>query len=175
MLIIGDNLKDLCKQHHIIDTDNAYDVNSLCLRLDDSIKRLVIPNQTIVDYGKALRSEWVVDEVVPKEGLEIARNGPVSGCSREHVHIPDGYFGMVQTKGSLARLFVSVTCNDGQVEAGFRGQVTFELINLGPFKVRIPKNAQVAQLFIFRASTKNAPRYAGKYQNAVGPTEFRPN
>jgi dCTP deaminase len=174
MLIVGENLRDLCRQHRIVDSDNAFDSTSLCLRLNDSIKEIKVSPQTVVDYGKALKSDWIVSSQVPTEGFELSRNSAILACSKERVHIPLGYFGMVQTKGSLARLFVSVTCNDGQVDPGFNGNVTFEIVNCGPLRVRIPRNAQIAQLFIFRASTKNVAPYSGRYQNAEGPTEFRP-
>jgi len=81
-----------------------------------------------------------------------------------------GYFGLVQTKGSLARLFVSVTCCDGQIEPGYNGKVTFEMVNLGPNIVKIPIGAKIAQTYVVRCSSRVTPAYAGKYQGATGPT-----
>lgn len=172
MLIVGDNLRDLCLQHTVVNNIDAYDVTSLTLRLN--IRVTSITTEAVIDYGKPLKQNWVSEYDIPEEGVELKRNVGLLGCSEEVIHMPIGYFGLVQTKGSLARLFVSATCNDGQIDSGFRGRITFELLNLGNLKVRIPRLAPVAQLFIFRTSTKNVAPYAGRYMNAEKPTIYQP-
>lgn len=172
MLTVGDNLRDLCIQHAVVSNIDAYDITSLTLRLN--IKVTSINTEAVIDYGKPLKPSWVNECDIPEEGIELKRNVGLLGCSEEIIQMPIGYFGLVQTKGSLARLFVSVTCNDGQIDSGFRGRITFELLNLGNLKVRIPRLAPVAQLFIFRTSTKNVAAYAGRYMNAEKPTVYKP-
>ncbi len=83
--------------------------------------------------------------------------------------MPVEYFGLVQTKGSLARLFISATCNDGQIEPGFKGKITLELANFGNAEIQIPLGETIAQMFLFRCTTAAKP-YAGRYQNADEPT-----
>jgi deoxycytidine triphosphate deaminase len=87
--------------------------------------------------------------------------------------MPPGYFGLIQTKGSLARLFIAVTCNDGQIDAGYEGRVTFEIVNLGHLRVRAPRLAPVAELYVFRTSTNNVSLYNGRYQGADKPTIYK--
>jgi deoxycytidine triphosphate deaminase len=84
--------------------------------------------------------------------------------------MPNGFFGLIQTKGTLARLFVSATCNDGQVEPGYKGKLTLELMNFSNYQVDLPIGCEVAQLFIFQCSGETVNPYAGKYQAATGPT-----
>lgn len=172
MLVVGDNLKDLCLQHALIDHIDAYDVSSLTLRLHAKI--VAIQTEAVIDYGRPLSPSWVVESEIPEGGLELKRNSAFLACSEEYIRIPVGYFGLVQTKGSLARLFVSVTCNDGQIDPGFCGRITFELVNLGNLKIRVPRLAPIAQLYIFRTSTKNVAAYSGRYLNADKPTIFVP-
>ncbi|WP_428981187.1 dCTP deaminase domain-containing protein [Marinomonas rhodophyticola] len=40
--------------------------------------------------------------------------------------MPNNKFGLVQTKGSIARGFISVHMSDGQVDPGYKGKVTLE-------------------------------------------------
>jgi len=62
--------------------------------------------------------------------------------------MPLGYIGFVQTKGTLARLFVAAHCTDVQIEPGFSGKVTLELMNQSPFDIAIPVGANIAQIYI---------------------------
>lgn len=77
---------------------------------------------------------------------------------------------MIQTKGSLARLFVFIQCSDSQVDSGFKGRVTFELFNASEFKISIQAEQKVANLYILPVSDKNVGLYKGKYNNAEEPT-----
>jgi deoxycytidine triphosphate deaminase len=84
--------------------------------------------------------------------------------------MPKGYMGLIQTKGSLARLFVMVQCSDAQVDPGYEGHLTFEICNLGDFVVNIKRGSKVAQLFLLKCSTRDIDGYNGRYQGATGPT-----
>lgn len=173
MLVIGDNLKELCVQHGLVDRLDAYDVTSITLRLHPTI--ISYTTQAVIDYGKPLKSEWYSESQVPHDGVEVKKNTGILCCSEETIAMPIGYFGFVQTKGSLARLFISATCNDGQIDPGFKGRVTLEVVNSGHLTVRIPPRAEIAQLFVFRTSTNNVATYNGRYQGAKKPTVYTPN
>lgn len=172
MLIVGDNLKELCTQHGLVDRPEAFDVTSLTLRLHQRFVK--VSTTAVVDYGKPLKKEWIEEGDIPAEGLELGKNMGVLCCSEESIKMPAGYFGLVQTKGSLARLFISATCNDGQIDSGYSGRITFEMVNQGRLKVRIPPLSSVAELFIFRTSTNRIPLYSGRYQGADKPTIYTP-
>jgi len=104
--------------------------------------------------------------------LTIEPGKQVLAASDGIFKMPLGYFGIVQTKGTLARLFVTATCNDGQVEPGFDGFITLEIVNLSPWKISIPLKETVAQLFIFKCSSTITKKYQGRYANTsrLGPT-----
>lgn len=121
-------------------------------------------------YGRPYDRDAVFDpQETVGDGVRLAPGDRVLACSEQDYTMPTGYFGLVQTKGSLARLFVSATCNDGQIEPGYTGRITLELANTGACEVILPVGANVAQLFLFRCSMDAAP-YAGRYQGATGPT-----
>jgi len=173
MLIVGSNLRTLMIQYGIVDDERAFDETSLTLRLDRRIMRLEPPPGSTVTYGNRIPGEWLREDEIPDSGHVLAPHSCVLACSFERVSIPLGYFGLIQTKGSLARLFVAVQCGDGQVDCGFSGKVTFEICNLANFAIVLLPKQDVAQLFIFKTSTKQVRAYAGRYQSATGPTAQR--
>lgn len=170
MLVVGDNLKELMAQHELSDHLDSYDINSVTLRLDGQIAIISAPDAAELEYGQDIPQEWVKRSAIPAAGYVLGPHKTVLACSRETIKMPPGYCGFVQTKGSLARLFVAALCCDSQVEPGFHGRVTLEICNLGGIPVRLKVRNEVAQLFIFRTSTKTSPLYNGRYQHAEGPT-----
>ena len=129
----------------------------------------------MLTYGHAIPQEWVQERSIPDEGIVLPAGRSILGCSHEHINMPAGYFGFLQTKGSLARLFVLVNLCDGQVEAGYRGKITFEISNMANFGIKFYRNQPVAQLFIFKTSTRLVRLYDGRYQGATKPTIQLPN
>jgi deoxycytidine triphosphate deaminase len=170
MLIVGENLKALIEQHNIVSDKKSFDDSSLSLTLDREIIYYEPGNEHEITYGNAIPSDWVKKARVPDEGFVLLPGNCILGCSREKIVIPAGYFGLIQTKGTLARLFVLATSSDGQVEAGFSGKVTLEIANLSKFSIRFLPNQKVAQLYIFKTSTTAVKLYNGRYQGAQGPT-----
>ncbi len=174
MIIVGDNLKELIGQHGMVEPNsNSYDVNSIALSLDKKIIH-IIPDLTenpIVTYGSAIPTKWIKEvDINNHDGIIIEPKSCILACSYEKITIPMGYFGLLQTKGSLARLFVSLHCSDGQIEAGFNGKITFEICNLSNFKVRLRPGDKVGSLFIMKASTRDTKPYKGRYNSADRPT-----
>ena len=170
MVIVGDTLDGLMKQFQIVDNELCFDSFSITLHLDPQIVRIEPSSSEAVTYGESIPKTWIKKRDMPATGEVLPPHTCMLGCSKEIVRIPDGYMGFVQTKGSLARLFVSVQCSDAQIEPGFSGKVTFEICNHAAFPVRLKPGNPVAQLFIFKTSTKSGPLYKGRYQNATEPT-----
>lgn len=172
MLIVGDSLRGLNNHFRVVKRELVLPEEdfSLNLALDRVVKKYETLKEPIV-YGQDLPPASIKAERIKDPYLLLEPGDTVLACSVEVVSMPEGYFGLVQTKGSLARLFVTATCCDGQIEPGYDGRVTFELVNLGKNSIHIPIGARVAQMYIFRCSTRATPRYSGKYQGAKGPTE----
>nr|WP_154894448.1 hypothetical protein [Paenibacillus xylanexedens] len=177
MLIVGENLKQLIQQFGIVEDEECFDNTSISLRLHRDIIRLSRPEgeeEAVITYGDEIPEKFIDKGKIPQDGIVIPPKSCILACSYEKVSIPVGYFGFLQTKGSLARLFVSLTCTDGQVDPGFTGNITYEICNLSDFSVKLKYRQKVGQLFIFKASTNNVQAYNGRYQNADGPTIFLP-
>jgi len=178
MIIVGDNLEELISQHQIVDPyNNSHDINSIALSLDKKIIH-IDPNpldSPIITYGSQIPDSWIKEVNIDNhDGVIIEPKSCILACSYEVIKIPMGYFGFLQTKGSLARLFVSLHCSDGQIEAGFQGKITFEICNLSNFKVRLRCADKVGSLFIIKASTRDSKPYSGRYNSANRPTIQKP-
>jgi dCTP deaminase len=171
MVIVGEQLLGLNKQFSIVSRELALPEEdfSLALGLESVIKRYKRMEGALI-FGQEVPAEAIIEERLKGPYLTIRPAEAVLACSVESVRMPEGFFGLVQTKGSLARLFITVTCCDGQVEPGFEGKVTFEIANLGPNAISIPVRAKIAQMYVLRCSSRRTPVYRGKYQNAKGPT-----
>jgi len=175
MLVSHDNLAGLIQSTGLCDP-GLFDDFSINIRLDSQIIRMKdrsLRHRQII-YGRPYNSGEHFEALTRvQRDLPLKPGDRVLACSADDYRMPNGYLGLVQTKGSLARLFISATCNDAQVEPGYEGRITLELMNLGNSDVIIPVHSVVAQLFILRCSTETAAPYSGRYQGATGPTLAR--
>lgn len=171
MLVTSDNLLGLVRSENIC-APKLVDGFSLDIRLGREVIRMrpAPLSETPIHYNTRYDPDiyFTPPEQLARE-LVLGPGDRVLGCSADDYRMPTRYFGLVQTKGTLARLFISTTCNDGQIEPGYRGRITLELVNLGAYQVVIPVDAVIAQVFVFRC-TADAPAYDGRYQDATGPT-----
>jgi len=171
MIVIGENLAQLMKQYKMVDRQNCYDETCIKLSLGNTYIQLrQNGNNDILTYGEPIPESCINKYVLGDEGLIIEPKTAVLASSAEEVYIPRGYMGLLQTKGSLARLCVSLHFSDGQIDPGFKGKVTFEIFNASDFKIRIRKFQAVGNLYILKATTKKHELYLSKYAGADGPT-----
>lgn len=169
MIVVGENLKALILGNSMCPSDQ-FDETSITLKLDSTVFRPIDNQSSVVRYGTHSVESFYKEEVLKDGELTLDSGQCVLACSSARIFMPMGYMGLVQTKGTLARLFVMAHCSDSQVEPGFRGKITLELINLSSLKIVIPVGSPVAQLFIARCSTDNCRPYAGKYVDSDLPT-----
>ena len=169
MVVVGDNLKGLIRAKGICEED-LFDEFSVKIKLDRTIFRLTPIEGKVIKYGSHEVNEYYNQELL-KDGELLLKSGEcVLACSSQHITMPLGYIGFVQTKGTLARLFVAAHCADAQIEPGFSGKVTLEIMNQSPFDIAIPVGANIAQVYVMRCSTDNSKAYNGKYQSKEIPT-----
>lgn len=166
MIITGKNLKSLIKQYDMI-SEQAYDQFSLSLTLDSQILKFK-KNLPYITYGQEIPDEYM-DNISLQDGYILEPGEAILACSFENIKMPIGYLGLLQTKGSLARLFVTIHCCDGQIESGYNGKVTFEICNMGTVSVKLNTGQKIAQMFIFKTSCDDEI-YNGKYNKADMPT-----
>jgi dCTP deaminase len=172
MLINGSQLRSLVISEDLCRDPSSTEENSIKLTLDSSIA-IPVPLSDPVSLKRPEAEPHFERLTVAPEGFIMRPGACVLACSREVISMPVGYFGFIQTAGTLARLFVSAHCNDGQVDGGYRGKITLELINHGPLSIQLHSGDVVARLFVLETSDKAAVPYSGRYQGASSPTTAR--
>jgi dCTP deaminase len=147
------------------------DLVSICLHLDDQFCYYVDhPTDPIVPPQELrTHSESGVDSYI------LPPSGKVLSCSEEVIKMPLDTMGFIQTKGSIARGFLMAHPCDGQIDPGYSGKVTFEIINLSDFYYRLEPGMPFASLFLMKLSTPVSAQnaYSGRYQNSGAPTPMR--
>jgi dCTP deaminase len=172
MLIVGKNLSELARHHEVCDLQLVEEF-SIKIRLGrDYFRPKTDTADPVVYEVHPNPSALFTEKQTIVQNLSLAPNDCVIACSYSAYKIPLDHFGFVQTKGTLARMFVQATCNDGQIEPGFEGHITLEIVNLSPWTVELPRNSEIAQLFLIKTSTPVQLGYRGRYCGGAktGPT-----
>jgi deoxycytidine triphosphate deaminase len=172
LLIVSKNLMGIVNRYEICPIALVEEF-SLGVRLHSAVRRVRNEPQSPspLVFGRPYDEGTYFHELTHVDrDLTLQPGDSVLACSSDIYTMPPGYFGLLQTRGSLGRLFVAVTCNDAQIEPGYKGKITLEITNHSRFAVAIPVGSRVAQLFLFRCSTEVSFPYEGRYQDASGPT-----
>lgn len=168
MIVVGENLKGLVKANNICD-ERFVDEYSITLILDKRIYRLRNDPDVVVRYGMQNVEDLYEYHTVENGEVLLRRGECVLACSANSIRIPQGYMGLVQTKGTLARLFVAAQCSSAQIDPGFQGKITLELVNHSTFAVSINVGMPVANVYLLRCSTDNPSPYRGGYSDSDRP------
>lgn len=95
------------------------------------------------------------------------------GCSLERVRIPTKFCGIIHTRSSIARLGLVMHLAAGDLDPGFNGQITFEIINHNPHPVFLPLGIRVAKLVLMELCCVPEKLYTGRYQGQEHPQASR--
>lgn len=169
MMLIGDELLNLIHEKKVA-PEEAFDETCIQLSLGRTVKHLVpSPQNDTLIFGQTIPRECVKKSDISDSGLLIKPHSSALAVSHEEIHIPLEYFGLLQTKGALARLMVSIHFSDGQLDPGFAGHVTFELYNGSDFSILLPYRSLVGNIYIYETRGKTRG-YSGRFANSDEPT-----
>jgi dCTP deaminase len=96
--------------------------------------------------------------------------------TRERVHLKIGsrVAARVEGRSSLARLGLMVHITAPTVHAGWNGRITLEMVNLGPFHLKlVPGKTRICQLIIERLESDPAMDIATDFQGQIKPSGLR--
>ncbi|WP_375766966.1 dCTP deaminase [Archangium gephyra] len=105
----------------------------------------------------------------PEDGYVLQPNGTVLASSEEIITMPLNLMGLMQTRSSLARGFLMAHPCAGHIEPGYKGVVTFELVNFSNFHYKLIPGMPIAKLFFMKLAAEATLGYQGRYQNSTGP------
>jgi dCTP deaminase len=111
------------------------------------------------------------------EGVVVHPGEFVLSTTLETVDVPDDMVARVEGRSSYARLGLIPHAAGGFVDAGFRGQITLEIQNLGNVPIRIYPEDRICQLafemMTGEAGTPYGDRDSSKYMAQEGATASR--
>jgi dCTP deaminase len=166
MLVCGEELRQRTKE--LIGSEPASLGASVTLHLDSQFLEYDVPpdKPIILPTRLPTRSAPLTEEGY----LRLAPGESVLACTAETVRLPLDIFGWLQTKGNIARAFLGIVVSDSQVDPGYAGKITLELVNHGPMTLDLRPGIEVAQLYLFRLSQPVSHGYNGRFQGAAAPT-----
>jgi deoxycytidine triphosphate deaminase len=91
----------------------------------------------------------------------------------ERFRIPAGYAGKIEGRSSFARLGLAVHCTGDFINPGWEGFMPLQLVNCGPYPIRITPYVPLCQLMLVRLieepeRTYGDPELKSKYENDEG-------
>jgi len=161
------------------DIDQQVQPASIDMRLGSEFLEFQRTNIPCIHPNREKEVDQYVRETHVEEGEEfILHPGDfVLGTTKEHVEIPADLAASVEGRSSLGRLAIVVHATAGWVDAGWRGQITLELSNLGAAPVALSPGMRVSQLVVSELKSECTRPYGSargsKYQDQVGPKASR--
>jgi dCTP deaminase len=93
--------------------------------------------------------------------------------TRERVHFKktSRLAARVEGRSSLARLGLMVHITAPTIHSGFRGAITLEMVNLGPFHLKlVPQKTRICQLIVERLESDPSGDIVTGFQNQTKPS-----
>jgi len=115
--------------------------------------------------------EVLIDE---NEGYLLMPDEFVLACTHEHIEIPNGYQGFIETKGDIARAGIQVHNADGHIDPGSNHTITLEVKNNNHVPIRIFPHILICQIFIHKLTSECLCPYKGKYYGQNKPSLYQP-
>ena len=134
-------------------------------------------NVNPASYDITLGNHWICPTREPEEfsaeHLTLFPGEVVLGTTREVITMPRDVVGDLKLKSSLGRLWLNHSLS-GWIDCNFRGQVTLELQNLGPYPRKLAAGMRVAQIVFLQMEEPPEVAYGekgtGHYQGQQGTT-----
>lgn len=163
MILSDKDFRKEVKKHNIVEPfiEKNLQPCSLDLRLD---KSLLIPRK---DRSYNLNEE-IKNTKVEANGYILKPGEFVLGSTKEWVNIPEHLTGSIEGKSSIGRMGLIVHLTAGWIDAGFKGNITLEILNNSGNEIILKEGALIAQLVLHQLSSSVEQKYDGKYQGSKG-------
>lgn len=152
-----------------------FNTTSIDLRLAPTIsepikKKEVLVRPSVGGIARLLANNSETEEITQKRPIILKPNFFILAQTKEKVDFPISedetsacYCARVEGKSSLARCGLLVHFTAPTIHAGFKGPITLEIINLGPYDILLEVDMYICQLII--EEVKGSPR--------LTPSQFR--
>lgn len=89
----------------------------------------------------------------------------VIGKTFERIELPSHLAARVEGKSSLGRPGLAVHITAPTIQSGFKGRLTLEMYNAGPYKLKLNARMQICQLIVERLTIPSKGLYHGRFLN----------
>jgi len=157
----------------------AYSSTSLDLSLDETLREfddaqagidLVIdPTAPGYSFNRAVARVSSLKAIDAADGYTLRRDRLVLGWTRERIHLKQHgrVAARVEGKSSLARLGLAVHVTAPTIHAGFQGQIQLEIVNHGPYPIRLRTGMPVCQLIFEQTLGFPEVGYGGQFSGQI--------
>jgi len=129
-------------------------------------------------YDVTLSNHWVCPTRDPEEinssTITLFPGEVILASTREYLNMPRDVVCDLKLKSSLGRLWLNHSLS-GWIDCNFKGQVTLELQNLGPYPRALSEGMRIAQLVFIAMESPPDIAYGeggrGHYQGQTGATK----
>jgi deoxycytidine triphosphate deaminase len=130
---------------------------------------------------KAIQHEpfrfWTRKQLERNHFIELKPGDVVLGRVHEKLSIPNDCAGKFMGRSSFARLGLMIHCTGDFANPGYRGHMPLQLVNVGPFTLRVYPYMQICQLMLVKLTDPSAKKYGGddvasKYMNDDGGPSY---
>jgi dCTP deaminase len=122
----------------------------------------------------AMLPTWGEERTLPPQGYVLYPGQFILCCSLETVCIPNDVTAFLYSKSSTGRRGIE-HLHAGLVDAGFRGQLTFEFHNVAPWPNLLVPGQRLMQMVVHQLVAPAVKDYSqtGRYQHQTGATPAR--
>ncbi|MDP9024462.1 MAG: dCTP deaminase [Candidatus Eremiobacteraeota bacterium] len=105
--------------------------------------------------------------------MRLKPGGIIMARTLEEFTMPEGHAGQIFTRSSFGRLGLSVTCNAGYINPGYRGHMPLQIVNCGRSAIHLPPEIAICQLVVYKLTSASRRAYGAtdlrsKYANDDG-------
>lgn len=174
-MILSDNsIIELLENKELIIDPKPLEADIRCNHINLHLFRKLLKYKiNTLDLREGKNFDLTNEIIIPVNGYQLQPGEFVLGSTVEHVAIPNGYFGLIETKGNIARAGIQAHNADGHVDPGFIGNITLEIKNNSNHVIIIYSDMAFVQFYLFQSTSKSLNPYQGKYQNQNGATVYK--
>ena len=87
--------------------------------------------------------------------------------THETITLPADIAARVEGRSTLGRLGLGVHITAPTVQAGYRGRLTLEMFNVGPYKIKLTERMKICQIIFERLTMPATAVYDGQFLDTV--------
>lgn len=141
----------------------------------DEVSPRGLADPPVIDPSKPgvipdLISKWGRRHEIAGSYYDLPHGEFVLGASLERITLPEQsqLAARVEGKSTLARLGFVVHMTAPTIHCGFRGNIVLEIVNFGPYPIRLKPGMRVCQLIFEAVSSAPLSEQATQYQGQTG-------